>query len=174
MTLFRFLITLLLVGLIGLGGWVAPCEAKSKRSKYSVKPEEVRRTADRSLLREWGVGLIIGDPTGVTVKYWQDNNTAYEFALGANLGVAGVGVHADYLHHVYVFEDTPEAPLYMGGGLFLGAGDVFFTAGLRGTFGLTYMFEEPFDVFMQLSPNLAFLPEIDFFFTFSIGARIYL
>ena len=170
----KFFSILCLAGAIGLGAGVAPCEAKKKRSRYSVKPEEVRTTSSQSLLREWGVGLVIGDPTGVTVKYWQDNTRAYEFALGTNLGVAGIGVHADYLHHIYVFEDTPEAPVYVGGGVFLGGSNEFFTTGIRGTAGLAYMFEQPFDVFMQLSPQLAVVPEITFYITFSIGARVYL
>jgi hypothetical protein len=159
-------VILLVAGTVGL------CEAKKNR--YTVKPEEVKPAQTTTRQHPWGVGLIIGDPLGVTVKYWLDTRSAWDFALGSQLSLAGVGVHADYLYHIPVISDTPEAPLYVGGGAFLGGGGNQFNAGLRGVVGMTYIFEEPFDIFMQLSPTLAVSPNFDFYFTFSIGGRIYL
>lgn len=164
---------LVLMGLQLALGSPALCEAK-KKSSYAIKPEEVKIVQTDARQHPWGVGLIIGDPTGVTVKYWLNAQNAWEFSLGSQLSLAGVGAHADYLLHIPVISDAPEAPIYIGGGAFLGGGGDQFTAGLRGVAGMTYIFSEPFDIFMQLSPTLTVSPRIDFYFTFSIGGRIYL
>lgn len=148
--------------------------AEAKKNSYTVKPEEVKVAPTQAVRHPWGVGLIIGDPTGVTVKYWLTPRSAWDFALGSQLSLAGVGAHADYLYHIPVIADTPEAPLFVGGGAFLGGGGNQMAAGLRGVVGMTYLFEEPFDIFMQLSPTLAVSPGFEFYFTFSIGGRIYL
>ncbi|MCK5242733.1 hypothetical protein KAR34_09795 [bacterium] len=144
------------------------CQAKRKTSRNSTTTSPVSKP------KEWGFGLIIGDPTGVTAKYWQNKNVAYEFALGSQLARAGIGVHADYLYHLYIFADQPQAPIYLGGGIFLGGSADTISGGGRGVAGWSYLFDEPFEIFMQLSPSCALLPEIDFFFSFSIGARLYI
>jgi len=150
------------------------CRAKAESLSYSKRSGQIRNFSPVPKKRKWGFGLIIGDPTGVTAKYWQDEHVAYEFALGSQLASAGVGVHADYLYHLFVFEDAPEAPVYIGGGAFLGGSSDMITTGGRGVIGLTYLFEQPFDVFMQLSPSISLLPELEFYFSFSIGARLYI
>ncbi|MEW6515709.1 MAG: hypothetical protein AB1439_02225 [candidate division FCPU426 bacterium] len=170
---FRRLLVILLVMHVAPLIPASICEAK-KKARYSVKPDEVQTVQADTHRRQWGMGLIIGDPTGVTVKYWLDRRMAWDFALGSQLSLAGVGVHADYLFHLPVITDTPEAPLFIGGGAFLGAGGNQVAAGLRGVVGMTYIFSEPFDIFMQLSPTLAISPDFNFYFTFSIGGRVYL
>ncbi|MBN1595828.1 hypothetical protein JW933_07875 [candidate division FCPU426 bacterium] len=155
--------------------WNAPaCQAKPRNTASKTKLTRSESSAPTTRGRHWGFGLIIGDPTGITAKYWQNESIAYDFALGAQLAGAGVSAHADYLYHLCVFPEVPEAPMYVGGGLFLGGSSDVISTGGRGVVGMTYLFKEPFDVFMQLSPNLSLLPEVGFFFTFSIGVRIYI
>jgi hypothetical protein len=163
---------ILIFAVLFISVWVLwqPLECQAKRKTLTVSSE----TSKISKPKEWGFGLIIGDPTGVTAKYWQDKNVAYEFAFGSQLARAGIGVHADYLYHLYLFEDAPQAPLYIGGGIFLGGSETTISTGGRGVAGWSYLFDEPFEIFMQLSPNCALLPEIEFFFSFSIGARLYI
>ena len=142
---------------------------KKSPARVSLEDEQAHKQNSR---RKWGVGLILGEPTGVNAKYWRNNSHAYNFSLGAPLG-SGVGVFADYLIHSRPFSEIPEAPIYAGGGVFFqGGGDVFLT-GVRGVFGIAYMFDKPFDVFFEFSPKLGLLPELDFAMRASLGGRIY-
>jgi hypothetical protein len=136
-----------------------------KKSSAHVSHEQISP-------RTWGIGLILGEPTGVTAKYWRNNSHAYNFSLGAPLG-SGVGIFADYLIHIRPFSEIPEVPIYAGGGVFFQGGGNDFLTGVRGVFGIAYMFDKPFDVFFEFSPKLGLLPELDFAMRISLGGRIY-
>lgn len=127
----------------------------------------------RSIKHPWGVGLMLGDLSGLSTKYWIDDQTAWDAALGVQAG-AGVGLHVDYLFHLRPFEKAPQAPLFLGAGFFAGAWKSSLGFGVRGVTGLAYHFPAPFDVFMELSPRLGFTPNFNFGMSFSIGARYYL
>ncbi len=143
---------------------------KSPPQRVSLEAEGKHQSGQDS--RRWGLGLILGEPTGVNAKYWRNNSHAYNFSLGVPFGT-GVGIFADYLIHIRPFKEIPEAPVYAGAGVFFqgGAGD--FLSGVRGVFGIAYEFDEPFDVFFELSTKLALLPELDFIMRASLGGRIY-
>src|SRR3954462_2363907 len=52
---------------------------------------------------DFGLGLIIGDPTGVTMKGFVTQDTAIDGAIGfAVLGGEDLHVHADFLWHFEV------------------------------------------------------------------------
>ena len=154
---------------IGMGlCLLQPVAAYAKKTKQVITQVEIAKE------KKWGFGVILVNPTGITAKYWRDKNVAMDFALGSQWNAPGVGIHADYLYHLYLFEEMPEAPLYIGGGMFLGGSGDYFTTGGRGVVGWTYLFDQPFDVFMELSPPIAIIPEVDFGFSFSIGARLYI
>lgn len=142
------------------------------QSKNLAKSRAPRSVSAISRAGQWGVGLMLGDPSGISVKYWQDDKTAFDFALGSQLGVAGIGIHADYLLHMYPFEEAQEAPIYVGGGLFLGGSDTL-GAGARGVFGICYLFDEPFDIFFELAPKFVLAPDLGFTMSLALGGRIY-
>ena len=50
----------------------------------------------------FGLGVILGEPTGVSVKYWMTPWTAFDGALGWTFGKTNwVQLHGDYLIHNY-------------------------------------------------------------------------
>ncbi len=123
-----------------------------------------------------GVGIIVGEPTGVTAKYWLDRTNALDGALAWSfLEDGSLYLHANYIHHHFeVIElSSGEMPLYYGGGLKMKfASD--FILGLHVPLGIAYHFEEaPLDVFLEIRPGLNLIPETRFDMSGGIGVRYY-
>lgn len=49
--------------------------------------------------KEWGLGLRIGNPTGITAKKYLGSSNALEVALGTNFNEEGFELLAHYLFH---------------------------------------------------------------------------
>jgi hypothetical protein len=109
-----------------------------------------------------GVGLILGEPTGVAAKLYLADDTAIAGAVGFAFIDGGLHLHADYLLHPWVLEDADifVLPAYVGGGLRLlnedrGGGNDVFHLGLRGVGGMLFDFKEiPIDVFVEIAAVL--------------------
>jgi hypothetical protein len=111
----------------------------------------------------FGLGLIIGSPTGISGKYYLGGTgEAIDFAIGGALGGdRGLHVHADYLWHpVMLTQDAAfNLPLHVGVGARLldhdrgkDDGDDDFHIGVRVPGGITFDFTEvPIDVFIELA-----------------------
>lgn len=107
-----------------------------------------------------GLGLIIGEPTGVSGKLYLQDDRAIDAALGFTFVTGGLHAHADYLFHPWILEerDAFTLPAYVGGGVrFLqhragrGADDDF-RVGPRAVAGLLFDFKEiPLDVFVEVA-----------------------
>ena len=134
----------------------------------------------------FGIGVILGEPTGVSIKNWLSNRQALDAALAWSLDDdGGFHVHGDYLvHHVRSWR-VPELRggmrFYYGVGLRLRTyrhdhkgdnGDTLF--GVRFPLGLNYVFHSvPFDFFVEVVPILDLVPGTDFDLNAALGARIY-
>jgi hypothetical protein len=131
--------------------------------------------------RGFGLGVMVGEPTGVTGKVWLDDTNAFDFAIGsfgyyADSPYSGVNVHADYLwHHYGIFGDPgseayTRLPIYVGvGGMMASPG----VAGVRGVLGITWLFRQPFDLFFELAPTLVIAPGLGFGLDAGLGGRFY-
>jgi hypothetical protein len=124
----------------------------------------------------FGLGLMVGEPTGVSVKYWMSPWSAIDGAFAWSLDKNGkIQVHADYLWHNYEIISVIKGklPIYYGiGGRLLFAKDNI--AGIRGVVGLDYLFaSSPLDIFLELVPILDLAPKVDFDFNGAIGIRYY-
>lgn len=140
--------------------------------------------------KKLGFGIILGDPTGGTLKYWTSNQNALAFSIGASyFGSPRLG--ADYLWHFDAF-DTRFIKLYAGPGVIIGFGegdgiiyevkkDKFFYredkgAGfaVRGIFGVDFkLAEAPLDIFFELGPLIGVAPEFGSAFDAAFGFRFY-
>jgi hypothetical protein len=135
----------------------------------------------------FGLGIIVGEPTGVSVKNWLTRRNAIDGALAWSFsGHTSVQLHADYLFHDYNLlrqEDLEgELPFYYGiGGLININGKNGFDnkedetrLGIRFPLGINYLFEKnPFDIFIEIVPVLDIVPETDFILNGAVGARFY-
>jgi len=124
----------------------------------------------------FGLGLIAGEPTGISGKYWMSPWSAIDGAFAWSLDKNGkIQIHADYLWHNYEIISVIKGklPIYYGvGGRVLFATDNI--AGIRGVVGLNYLFATtPLDIFLELVPILDLAPEVDFDFNGAIGIRYY-
>jgi hypothetical protein len=129
---------------------------------------------DNSESHDFGFGLMLGEPTGFTVKSWLGANSAFD--IGAAWSLSGreeaVHLHANYLYHSW-FQDTPNLAFYSGiGGRIIFSEDA--TAGVRIPLGLTYLFDAaPFDIFVEAVPILDLSPDIEFAGNGAVGLRYY-
>jgi len=108
----------------------------------------------------FGVGLVIGEPTGISAKLYLDDDNAVQAAAGSAFVGGGLQVHADYLWHPWILEerDSFTLPAYVGpGARFIyyqkgRDGEDFSAAGLRAVAGIVFDFKEiPLDVFVELA-----------------------
>jgi hypothetical protein len=128
----------------------------------------------------FGIGVVLGEPMGVSGKYWLSENTAIDGAFGYSFGDR-FRVSMDYLIHTNAF-DSPEFPLYYGvGGAIAGdrgyvaksrAGD--FALGARGVIGVSYLFRKaPLDAFLEVAPIVFVAPPLGLSIDFCFGIRVY-
>ncbi len=135
--------------------------------------------------RKFGLGVIIGGPTGISAKLWTSNGNAFDFGLGWSLGGDRFGrydggsrvhLHMDYLWHAFgVIHSTERFPLYygVGGRINTGAGYNSSLA-VRGVIGIAWLPRgTPIDVFLELAPSLQLSPSSGFGSDAALGARYY-
>jgi hypothetical protein len=124
--------------------------------------------------RGFGLGIILGEPTGVSGKLWTSGTNAFDFAAAWSFsGNGNLLLQADYVWHIFRLIPVPEGklPFYVGvGGRVVFSDDA--TIGVRVPLGLDYMFSNaPVDIFVELVPILNLAPSTDFDFNGGIGAR---
>lgn len=125
----------------------------------------------------FGLGAILGKPTGISAKYWLNKENAIDAALGYSFeNNSKVNIHADYLWHVYnVFDTQITLPLYYGvGGKFNAKEGDRSTLGVRGVVGVTWWPDNtPLDVFFELAPVFNLIPETNLDLDVSVGVRYF-
>jgi hypothetical protein len=126
----------------------------------------------------FGIGIMIGQPTGFTAKNWMNGNNAIDFALGFSFArnYSGVNMHSDYLWHSYnAIQSTEKFVLYYGPGLSLRTGkNGNGQFGIRGELGLEWMSHSvPIDVFIEIAPVFNFIATTGFNIDAGFGARYY-
>ena len=112
----------------------------------------------------FGLGLIVGEPTGVTGKLYLGDRFAVDFGVGSAFIGGGIHIHGDVLWHPYLITGSHEAessfvmPLYVGvGGRILRHdrgrdNDDDFHVGVRGVVGVAFDFHRnPLDVFLEIA-----------------------
>ncbi len=127
--------------------------------------------------RGFGLGIILGEPTGISAKYWTGSTTALDFGLGYSFEKnSRMHLHADYLFHVNnLFQTSENIALYYGPGARLRLVDVGDSRlGFRFDVGLVWIPKNaPIDVFIEVAPLLDIIPETDFSFNGGLGVRFF-
>ncbi|HEY4241973.1 MAG TPA: hypothetical protein VGM88_19270 [Kofleriaceae bacterium] len=112
----------------------------------------------------FGVGLILGEPTGIDAKLYLRDDQAIQGAVGFAFAGGGVQVHADYVFHPLILQQRPSfvLPLYIGPGLrfidYTGSKDGSSVGvGLRGVVGMLFDFKNvPLDAFVEVAGVLGY------------------
>ena len=128
----------------------------------------------------FGLGVILGSPTGLSGKYWLSRETALDFAVGGALVDGGLHIHADHLWHKELFKTKEKSlhfPFYIGVGPFLRTNvgkNNQLGVGARVPFGASFTKSDlPLDVFLEIAPALRILEKPGFGFQVGLGARYY-
>ena len=117
--------------------------------------------ADKGTL---GVGLMLGEPTGLTAKLYLKDDQAIQAAVGSALIGGGFQLHGDYVFHPYILQSRPSfvLPVYVGPGVRLidytnGREDSSFALGARIVGGLLFDFKQvPLDAFIEVAGVLEY------------------
>jgi len=143
----------------------------------------------RPLKKNFGFGISLGAPTGLTMKYHFTPSSALQMGIGG-AGHGFLSLHADYVLSLAKLVEAQNVGMlygYAGGGLGVG---FFGNSGLLGfrystidnvyvdvhaTFGLAWNFAKlPLDLFVEVAPGLLVVPGIGFGWHGTIGGRFYL
>jgi len=123
-----------------------------------------------------GLGIIVGEPTGISFKYWTSSTTAFDAALAWSFIDGGAfHIHADYIFHNFNLIRFSEGrlPFYYGIGGRIKTADKT-QVGVRVPLGLAYMFNNtPVDIFLEVVPILNLAPKTDFRINAALGARYF-
>jgi hypothetical protein len=123
---------------------------------------------------DWEVGVILGEPTGLSVKLWTTEETAFDFGFAWSFSKDGhLHIHADYLFHNFDVIGVEEGllPLYFGVGGRLRLEDDS-RLGVRFAVGIEYVFEEhPFSAFFEVAPIVDFIPDTEGSINGGLGFR---
>jgi hypothetical protein len=136
----------------------------------------------------FGLGLILGEPTGLSAKLWTSKQNAFDFGLGVGLGgdrikyrgaydrTGRIHFHMDYLWHAFnAISSTERFPLYYGiGGRYNSGGGYEGSIGVRGVIGIAWFPQStPIDVFLELVPVFQVTPLTGLGFDAGLGIRYF-
>lgn len=113
-----------------------------------------------------GVGLIVGEPTGISAKYWLNDTLALDGAVGwSSHDHTDLYLHSDVLWHNFDLLPVSRGslPVYFGvGGLVRFRDDNRDNdVGVRVPVGVSYLFDTaPIDVFAEIAPAVDVAPSV--------------
>ena len=124
----------------------------------------------------FGLGIIIGEPTGISVKQWTGSRTAIDGAIAWSFDdESALHLHGDLLYHSFNPPGINRGKFawYYGIG-----GRVKFEddskIGVRVPLGMDYFFgTAPLDFFFEIVPILDLAPSTDFGLNAAIGIRYF-
>jgi hypothetical protein len=140
--------------------------------------------------KNFGFGVMVGDPTGLTVKFWTQRTNALVIDVGGSyFGSPRIGL--DYLWHFNAFNSN-VAKLYagFGGALGIGEGKGFYYAndngrfyfrsdnglglGVRGVFGVNFIPRTtPLEFFLEVGVLVGLTPNFGSALDTGLGIRFY-
>lgn len=126
--------------------------------------------------RGFGLGIVLGEPTGLSAKLWTGSSNAFDFAAAWSFkGDGQLLLQADYVWHSFdlIRVSSGRLPLYYGiGGRIIFADDPLL--GIRIPLGLNYQFASaPIDIFAEIVPILDLIPSTDFDLGGGLGVRFW-
>jgi hypothetical protein len=175
------LASLLKVAILFCIAWATATSAHAAHSNSSVTS------------RPFGLGAILGEPTGITGKYWMDHRAAIDGTLSFSFSHYFL-IYSDYLYHFpgafgHSSEFVSQLNPYIGVGLELliqtedtGRNDRHYFRSDDGSVGLAVRIPlgiewrpvtAPIGVFVELAPGVGVIPATYGFLQGGVGIRFY-
>ncbi len=124
----------------------------------------------------FGIGVIVGEPTGISFKNWLTTNTAVDGGAAWSFeGKDAFHLHADYLFHNDKLTEVEKGKLlfYYGLGARLKLQDKS-RLGVRIPLGVDYLLQEtPLDFFLEIVPIMDLVPDTELEFNGGFGVRLF-
>ena len=124
----------------------------------------------------FGLGIIIGEPTGLSAKLWTGYRTAVDGAVAWSFEKeSSMHLHGDLLFHNFHLAEAHKGKFMTYYGI---GGRVKFEddgkLGVRVPLGINYLCAKtPLDVFLEIVPILDLAPNTDFSLNGAIGIRYF-
>ncbi|KPK74533.1 MAG: hypothetical protein AMJ89_06065 [candidate division Zixibacteria bacterium SM23_73] len=124
----------------------------------------------------FGLGVILGEPTGISGKLWIEDSKAIDGAVAWSFDdESAMHLHADLLFHSSNISKVEMSKLLLYYGI---GGRIKFEedskAGVRVPLGINYIPSKgPLDVFLEIVPILDLAPSTDFGLSGAIGIRYF-
>lgn len=147
-------------------------------SALNAEPVRVKRNsgAHPNMTNRLGLGAMLGEPSGISAKYWTGSRTAIDGGVAWSSNASNdFHLHMDYIIHDFrsLSVDKGSLPFYYGiGGRIRFDNDT--RIGVRAPVGLAYMFaNSPLDVFVEVAPILDLAPSTELEFNGAFGIRYF-
>jgi hypothetical protein len=156
------------------------------------------RATEVGYSRKFGLGIELGDPTGLSAKLWVSPTNALDFGLGfwtygngacfndqngnqvcGAFGHTNGTFNMDYLWQSNIIRGTAQLDWHVGGGARFvwwgGCQSNCIAVAARAPIGLDLMFANPnfLEVFFELAPSFWIIPGFGFGIDGGIGVRFY-
>ena len=119
-----------------------------------------------------GVGVVLGDPTGIAGKLRLRGNRAIDGLAAWSIGRDRFFVHSHYLYHFQETLEDEQFVFYLGPGGYARLGGAKDRLGVSGNFGLAYNVDQ-FEIFLEISPKVSIIPDTDGDLTGGLGFHYY-
>ena len=123
-----------------------------------------------------GLGIILGEPTGISAKLWLGDTHALDAAVAWSFQDEGsFYFHGSYLFHMMdlISVEQGSLPLYIGIGGKISLRDEPHV-GIRVPVGLAYIFPTaPVDVFLEIAPGIGLIPSTSPDWGAGLGVRYF-
>lgn len=131
--------------------------------------------------KRFGLGIVVGEPTGFTAKYWlspvNSLNAAIAWSVFDDNSFEAFYIHIDHVFYYYdLFRvQSGKAPVFIGvGGRFYFPRHDDTKIGFRIPMGLAYMFEQvPIEIYGEIAPVINIVPETDVDLDGGVGFRYF-
>lgn len=128
----------------------------------------------------FGLGVIVGEPTGLSAKGWISSRGAIDAGLAWSFRREGfIHAHIDYLWHFHDAVDSerlviPYVIPYVGVGGRVGGTKGAAVVGIRMPVGISWIpGSGPLDVFLEVVPVVDMTPATEFTAQGGLGIRFY-
>jgi hypothetical protein len=125
--------------------------------------------------QDLGFGTELGQPMGITAKYWLSSTLAVDGAMGYHFN-SNFDAHSDLLWHSFSSFSVSNGrlPFYVGvGGRFLLGNDS--QLGLRLPIGVSYLSSnQPIELFAEIAPVIQLITSIGADVDGVVGIRVYI